>query len=254
MASDTYNIKGLVLKKTKLGESDLILTILSSEGQQLRAVAKGARKPTSSFASRMELYTRVDLLLARGKTLDIVKEARLVSSNDTLRSSLELSACASAYAELLTRLTEEGVDNARLFDMSEAYFSLVSTSSPHEALTLCVAAYVKAFAFVGLGAHYAHCISCSSGIDKNRADAWFSFNEGGYLCDSCHTFCEVTQVSTSVLVSLETCLRLPFSQLQLAPIETGDTFACLQLMQQWCRVHVGANLKSLNFLFTSGLF
>ena len=42
----TKRTRALVLDTTKLGEQDLILTLLGETGVQLRAVAKGARKPT----------------------------------------------------------------------------------------------------------------------------------------------------------------------------------------------------------------
>ena len=85
MAQSTYNARVLVLRKTKLGESDLILSLLAQDGSQIRAVAKGARKPTSQFSSRLELYSQADVLLAQGRTLEIVKEARLIAGNAALR-------------------------------------------------------------------------------------------------------------------------------------------------------------------------
>ncbi|MFQ9180415.1 MAG: DNA repair protein RecO [Eggerthella lenta] len=84
VSQPTYDARAIVLRKTKLGESDLILALLAEDGSQIRAVAKGARKPASSFAARLELYSVVDLLVARGRSLDIVKEARLVESNERL--------------------------------------------------------------------------------------------------------------------------------------------------------------------------
>ncbi len=51
MAGQSFWVRGLVLRKTKLGESDLIVELLNDEGCLVRAVAKGARKPKSSFAS-----------------------------------------------------------------------------------------------------------------------------------------------------------------------------------------------------------
>ena len=51
MGERTRNDRVVVLRKTKLGESDLILTLLSSDGSQIRAVAKGARKPKSPFST-----------------------------------------------------------------------------------------------------------------------------------------------------------------------------------------------------------
>ena len=64
--SRTYRTKVLVLDKTKLKETDLILTMLDERGRQVRAVAKGARKPGGRLAARCELFCTVDMLLAHG--------------------------------------------------------------------------------------------------------------------------------------------------------------------------------------------
>ena len=47
----TYRTRAIVLDKTKLGESDLILELLAENGSLVRAVAKGARKPGSRLAA-----------------------------------------------------------------------------------------------------------------------------------------------------------------------------------------------------------
>ena len=106
MAAGTYRARVIVLRKTKLGESDLVLTLLSEDGSQIRAVAKGARKPSSQFASRLELYSVADVLFAGGKSLDIIKEARLERAFGRIRSSMEHAAGAAAMAELLDRVEE----------------------------------------------------------------------------------------------------------------------------------------------------
>ena len=85
MAQPTYSLRALVLRRTKLGESDLILTLLAEDGSQQRTVAKGARRPKSSFAARTEPFCVIDALCAKGRSLDILKEARLVAAHDALR-------------------------------------------------------------------------------------------------------------------------------------------------------------------------
>ena len=65
-ARRTRRIKALVLDRTKLGEQDLILTCLTDTGEELRAVAKGARRPGGRLAARTELFSEVDMLVAEG--------------------------------------------------------------------------------------------------------------------------------------------------------------------------------------------
>ena len=60
-ARRTRRIKALVLDRTKLGEQDLILTCLTDTGEELRAVAKGARKPGGRLAARTELFSESEV-------------------------------------------------------------------------------------------------------------------------------------------------------------------------------------------------
>ena len=83
--SRTYRTKVLVLDKTKLKETDLILTMLDERGRQVRAVAKGARKPGGRLAARCELFCTVDMLLAHGRSLDVVSQPSLWRRRSALR-------------------------------------------------------------------------------------------------------------------------------------------------------------------------
>ncbi|MEE0705150.1 MAG: DNA repair protein RecO, partial [Adlercreutzia sp.] len=118
MAQPTYNVRALVLKRTKLGESDLILTLLAEDGSQKRVVAKGARKPKSSFAARTEPSCVIDALCARGRNLDILKEARIVAPHSALRQDIEASSAAAPLLELLARVSQHDLENPRLFAAS----------------------------------------------------------------------------------------------------------------------------------------
>ena len=92
----TYHARALVLDRTKLGETDLILTLLAQDGRQLRCVAKGARKPGGRLAARVELFCECDFLVARGRSLDVVSEAGLVDAHARLRGDLARVSAASA--------------------------------------------------------------------------------------------------------------------------------------------------------------
>ena len=117
MARPTYTANVIVLRKTKLKETDLILTCLTEDGSQLRFVAKGARKPNNSFASRLELFSNTHVLAVRGRSLDIVKEAKLICGNKGLRESMERMAAASVVCELLAKSTQPHLEVKRLYPM-----------------------------------------------------------------------------------------------------------------------------------------
>jgi DNA repair protein RecO (recombination protein O) len=71
----SYRDEALVLRTHKLGEADRIITLLTRDNGRVRAVAKGVRRTTSRFGARLEPGGHVDVMFARGRTLDIVTQA-----------------------------------------------------------------------------------------------------------------------------------------------------------------------------------
>ncbi len=58
-----------------MGEADRIITLLTRQHGRVRAVAKGVRRTTSRWGSRLEPFTHVDLQLAEGRNLDVITQA-----------------------------------------------------------------------------------------------------------------------------------------------------------------------------------
>src|SRR5581483_4451126 len=102
-----YKATGLVLHRLNLGETDKILTLYTREHGKLSAVVKGARRPTSRLSGATELFTLSRLLLATGKSLDIVTQCEIRETFPRLRADLDLLARATYFCELLDRLTLE---------------------------------------------------------------------------------------------------------------------------------------------------
>lgn len=258
MASPTYNVRALVLRKTRLSESDLIVTFLSESGAQLRAVAKGARKPTSQFASRLELFSEVDVLSVEGRNLDVVKEARLVRGHDGLRISLEHATAAAPMAELLERVTQQDLEEPRLFQASSVAFSSLEDAPASMAPALAGAHLLKTLAFAGLRPSLDTCAVCGTLLDlahtPTNARMRFSFSEGGAVCVECAHTCETLPVQAGTIAWAHAFLGSSFADLAARSIPLDASFAVLRLAQGLVREHVGARLKSLEFLFSCGLF
>jgi DNA repair protein RecO (recombination protein O) len=70
-----YRDEAIVLRTQKLGEADRIITLLTRGSGRVRAVAKGVRRTSSRFGSRLEPFTHVDLQIAEGRSLDVVTQA-----------------------------------------------------------------------------------------------------------------------------------------------------------------------------------
>ena len=255
MAAPTYTVEVVVLRKTKLGETDLILTCLTTSGAQAQFVAKGARKPTSSFASRLELFSQAILLAVKGKSLDIVKEVRLVEGFPRTRQDFRRSSVAQVVCEFLCKATEPGLDVERLFPMTCAALSEMERCEEGALDALATAFLVKGFAFCGLRPELFRCVGCGEDVVAQReagATLWFSYIDGGVVCSACRSHMECVAIEGPVFEWLAFLMGNTF--VDIAKTDAGPViFACLQVCQQWCRTHLGVSLKSLDFLLTNPL-
>lgn len=254
MASPTYATRAIVLRKTKLKESDLICTLLVEDGSQRQVVAKGARKPTSPFASRMELFCEVDVLCAEGRSLDVLKEVRLLAAHATLRDSLELACAAAPMAELLGRVTHPHMAEPRLFQATAVALGALEGSSAEGAPAVTAAHLLKTLAFSGLRPQLSACAACGAPVDAAAGGLRLSFAEGGLLCPSCRRLAEGQPADGRAVAAAAWLLATPFAGIVAAPPPVADAFGALRIAQGLVREHVGGRLRSLEFMLSCALF
>src|SRR5918999_4872407 len=99
-----YKDEGIVLKTIKLGEADRIVTFFTRQNGKVRAVAKGVRKTKSRFGGRLEPYTRVELLIYRGRSLDTITQADIIDPFRGLRHDYDRLWSAAALAEIVEKI------------------------------------------------------------------------------------------------------------------------------------------------------
>ncbi len=103
-----YRDEAIVLRTQKLGEADRIITLLTREHGRVRAVARGVRKTSSRWGSRLEPFTHVDLQIAEGRTLDVVTQAETRAPYGSgLGGDYERYTAGTAMLETAERLASE---------------------------------------------------------------------------------------------------------------------------------------------------
>src|SRR6184192_2460744 len=104
-----YKEQGIVLRTMRLGEADRIVTVLTQGTGKIRAVAKGIRKTRSKFGARLDPFTHVDLLLYKGRELDIITSFR------ELRGDYNRFTAGEMILEAADRVIEDREPNTRMF-------------------------------------------------------------------------------------------------------------------------------------------
>mgnify|MGYP000745639596 FL=1 len=84
-----YLERAVVLRTYKLGEADRIVVLMTEGHGKVRAVAKGIRKTKSKIGARLEPMSHVEILLYKGRELDVVNQVELISSSAKLHHDLD---------------------------------------------------------------------------------------------------------------------------------------------------------------------
>jgi DNA repair protein RecO (recombination protein O) len=242
-----YRARALVLKKTKLGETDTIVTALSADGRQIRAVVKGARGARSRLGGRLEPYTVTDLMLHSGRTLDIVSEAETVRSNEAVCGELDRSVAASAVCDTLEKLTAEADEQPVLFELGVATLETIGEGRSDALPALVTAFLVKAMAMTGLRPSLAVCARCAC----EEADGLvFSPAAGGALCVECGPIEPRTlEMPCDVRDALDALLRARMSEVEGLEIDPAVQRDSLRLMRAFVHEHVHGRLRALEVVW-----
>lgn len=113
----TFKTEGIVLRRRNFGEADKLLTIFTKHYGKITLVAKGVRRTTSRKAGSLEPFTQVNLLVAKGKSLDIITETETIDSFSYWRKNLTKVAVAFYFCELVDKLTAEGQENMAVYKL-----------------------------------------------------------------------------------------------------------------------------------------
>lgn len=171
-----------MLRTHDLGEADRILTLLTRQHGQVRAVAKGVRRTSSRFGARLEPFGVVDVQLHVGRSLDVVTQAdTLAPHGRAIMSDYELFTTANAMVETAARLTEiEGEPATQQYLLLAG--GLRALAQRAHAPTLVLDSYLlRALAVAGWAPSFSSCARCGE-PGPHRA---FSVATGGAVCLAC---------------------------------------------------------------------
>ena len=130
-----YTTEALILRTYKLGEADRIVVFLTRDRGKKRGVAKGARRPRSSFTGALEPMTEVRVAYFEKERRELVG----LNYAETSRSPLTLGSpdalgYISYFAELLDEWAQEADADDRLYRLGASMLDALSVGAPVEPL------------------------------------------------------------------------------------------------------------------------
>jgi len=175
-----YRREAIVLRERDYGEADRVLTLLTSKGK-VTAMAHGVRRPTSRKVGHLQLLSRVEVLLARGRNMDVITQAETVATLEPLRADLMRFTLACYLAELVDQFAQEDDETRELYDL--LVWGLNWLAADEDPLLGVRFFELRLLSYAGYQPQLYECVGCGTEIvpAANALSAEF----GGLLCPHC---------------------------------------------------------------------
>ncbi|MCK4741100.1 MAG: DNA repair protein RecO [Anaerolineales bacterium] len=211
-----YRAEGIVLSRKDFGEADRLLTVFTREYGKLKQIAKGVRRPKSRKAGHLELFTRVQLLAARGRELDVITQVEAIETYPQLSKNLQLVGQASYILELVKHFAVQGEVNRELYRLLVETLGRLNSGDPSSKVTRYFE--LRLLELAGYRPELFRCGHCQLEI---RPEAqFFSYIDGGVLCPNCGREQKgVRPITLAALKVMRHYQRNPFSIASTARIQ-----------------------------------
>ena len=178
-----YRTEAVVLRHRRLGDADKICVLFTPQHGRIEAVAKGLRRPTSRLAGHLEPLTQSALMLAVGRSLDVITQAQTLDAYSPLHDDLDRLSRGLYVAELLDRFTDAAPNVGGLYRLLVATLSWLSLTST---VDLPVRWFeLQLLAAEGYQPQLRRCVRCGRELEADGNA--FSASVGGVLCPHCRT-------------------------------------------------------------------
>ena len=180
-----YKTQAINLKSYNFGEADKIMVMYSRDYGILRCIAKGSRKYTSKLAGRTEMLMANDLLLAKGKNLDVICQADLLDSFNGIRKDISKLTYSVYCAELINNFgLENDTNSSQIYDnFFESLKNISLASSSEDILWTIIRFKLKLMKQLGYAVELDECVICNSPVKESQIS--FCADSGGVMCKNC---------------------------------------------------------------------
>lgn len=236
----TYRDEAVILRTHKLGEADRIVIMLSRTHGKVRAVAKGVRRTSSKFGSRLEPFMVADVQLYQGRSLDIVQQAESLGSYGAdIALHYDRYTAANAMVETADRLNDA---EATL----DQYLLLVGglralARGEHAARSILDSYLLRVMALSGWAPSFDDCARCAA----PGPHAVFVAQGGGVVCDDCAP-AGSPRLPAPALAMLRALIAGDWARIEGAP--RSDAAAASGVIAAYAQWHLERGIRSLSLV------
>ena len=242
-----YKTEAVVIKKTKLGEADTILTFFTPHLGKIQGFAKSLRKPKSKMAGHLELLTHSQVSFTRGRNLDTLTGSQTINAFLPMKNDLWLTSCGLYVAELVNQFTADHQEHHSLFNLILETLERLSGENNQDLILRYFELHL--LEQVGYRPQLRECVTCHKPLEPTTN--YFSPATGGISCSECsQTHSQTYLLSLNAQKVLRLLQDQHFSQVARVKIDAQLADELEKVIHGYLRYLLERDLKSIAWLDT----
>ena len=240
--SKLFKVDSIVLKTSKVGEADKIVVFFTPSRGKIHAIAKGARKPKSKFGGRLEPFSYNNVMLAKGKQLDVLSQIETIETFYDLRVDQEKLLTGIYFVRLVDASTEVGQKNEALFDL--LLFSLkflLESNKPEVARKMFEVGLINVEGFFPV---LDRCVKCQKKVKKEPEKVKFNISLRGIVCSQCSQKIGGIEVPWRIIQTILLLKHRDNVELENIDISKPDIDKMDLILKTYISDHIGKDIRN----------
>ncbi len=215
----------ICLRAVNYSETSQVVTLLTRERGKVAAMAKGSRRPKSSFDGAIEMFSFGHIVFTikdSGGQLATLTDFQQQPVFRRLHANLKAMNTALFAAELTEAFLDDHDPHPPLFDKLIKFLETLQDAKDEPAMLAWLILYqLRLLEETGQAPLLDGCTNCSADYSPDWKQAWFTSHANGLLCAGCEAaFVEKRKIEAASVNALRNPQKLPKTpQDQLHQIE-----------------------------------
>ncbi len=184
---------GICIHTLDYSETSQIVTFFTKENGKISTIAKGSKRPKSSFDGPIEIFSYGKIVFsdsAEKKLLTLTEFQQQPPLRGLLANPFALN-CAMLATELLGKLTKDHDPHAQLFESFYQFLQNISQvrakSQQTTTMSLLILFQLSLLKEIGLQPVLDRCINCKTryALRRTQYELYFSSSANGIICKDC---------------------------------------------------------------------
>ncbi len=127
-----FATQAILIRTTRLTDTSLIVSWFTEDEGLVKTVAKGALRPKSAFAGKLDLFFSAEISVARARKgeLHILREVSVSDWRQGLRRQYATTLMAGYFCQLVEAAVEPGHCDGPLFDLLKRALDYLEKGEP----------------------------------------------------------------------------------------------------------------------------